>query len=132
MAGLEDRVGALEERMDHHAAMLGDIRSMVGDLRGDMRQLGSELRGEMGQLRNELRGEMGQLRGEMDQLRGETSQQGGQLRGEMGQLRGELHGFRDDMNRRFERVDQRFTWLVGIQMGTLIAIVGGLVGVIYR
>jgi hypothetical protein len=104
MADVEDRVAALEERMDHHTAMLGDLRDDVRQLRGEVVQLGGELRGEMRQLGSHLRGEMRQLGSDL----------------------------RDDMNRRFEHIDQRFAWLVGIQMGTLVAIIGGLVGVLKR
>jgi hypothetical protein len=40
------------------------------------------------------------------------------------------------MNQRFDAVDQKidrhFTWLVGIQVAALIAVVGALVGSYYR
>jgi hypothetical protein len=50
-----------------------------------------------------------------------------------------MHDLREEMNRRFEAVDQKidrlddkvsrhFTWLVGIQVATLVAIVGALLG----
>lgn len=69
-------------------------------------------------------------------------------------LRGTLAGLQDQMNRRFEQVDHRFTelqgqmnqrfdavdqkigrhftWLVGIQVAALVAVVGALVGSYYR
>lgn len=69
-------------------------------------------------------------------------------------LRGTLAGLQEQMHRRFERVDQRFaelqgqinqrfdaadqkvdrhfTWLVGIQVAVLVAVVGALVGSYYR
>ncbi len=43
---------------------------------------------------------------------------------------------RDDMNRRFvaldEKTDRHFTWMVGTQIGVLLAVVGALVGAYYR
>lgn len=51
-------------------------------------------------------------------------------------LRRTIRELRDEMIRRFEQADQKidrhFTWLVGIQLGTLVAIVGALVGAYYR
>lgn len=34
------------------------------------------------------------------------------------------------VDRRFEAIDQRFLWMIGIQFGTLLAIVAGLFGLI--
>jgi hypothetical protein len=39
-------------------------------------------------------------------------------------VRSEMKDLRAEMDRRFDRVDQRFTWLVGILVGVLLAIVG--------
>jgi hypothetical protein len=106
MEAIDGRVGALEERMDHQAAMLGDLRN-------DVRQLGIDLRGELAQ----VRGEIGQVRGEI-----------GQVRGEIGQLRVEFHDLRGEMVRRFEHADQRFLWLIGLMTAMLLTIIGGMVG----
>ena len=99
---IHDRVGALEERMDHQAAMLGDLRN-------DVRQLGTDLRGELGQVRGEI----------------------GQVRGEIGQLRVEFHDLRGEMVRRFEHADQRFPWLIGLMTAMLLTIIGGMVGALF-
>ncbi len=40
----------------------------------------------------------------------------GSVRGEVGSLRGEVDGLRSDMNVRFAQVDQKFLWLIGINM----------------
>ena len=53
----------------------------------------------------------------------------------MADIRGEMPGLRSEMERRFERVDERFermdhkidrqfTWLMGILVGVLLALVG--------
>jgi DNA anti-recombination protein RmuC len=69
-------------------------------------------------------------------------------------MRSALTGMQDQMNRRFEQVDQRFvdlqnqmnrrfdavdqkidrhfTWLIGIQVAVLVGVVGALVGSYYR
>jgi hypothetical protein len=36
------------------------------------------------------------------------------------------------MNERFIAMDQKFTWLVGMQVASLVAVVGALVGSYYR
>jgi len=54
------------------------------------------------------------------------------LRADMRAFRGEFHELRTEMNRRFDLIDQRFIWLVGTQVATLIAVVGVLAGALYR
>ena len=43
---------------------------------------------------------------------------------------------RDEVNRRFEtldrKIDHHFTWLVGIQVASLVAVVGALVGSYFK
>jgi hypothetical protein len=36
------------------------------------------------------------------------------------------------MDKRFDRVEDRFYWVIGIQFGILIAIIGGLVGIVTK
>lgn len=61
----------------------------------------------------------------------------------LGELRGELHGLREDMGRRFDavdgrfeaidqKVDRHFTWLVGVQVASLVAVLGALAGSFYK
>jgi hypothetical protein len=47
-------------------------------------------------------------------------------------LRVEINELRADMNRRFDMMDQKFTWFVGTQIATLLAVVGVLAGALYR
>ena len=46
----------------------------------------------------------------------------------MADIRAEMRGFRSEMERRFDHVDQKvdrqFTWFVGILVGVLLALVG--------
>ena len=39
-------------------------------------------------------------------------------------LRSEMRHLRAEMDRRFDRVDQKFTWLVGMFMALLLALLG--------
>jgi hypothetical protein len=67
----------------------------------------------------------------------------GELRGDFRELRGEVRDLREQMDRRFEALDQKvdrsfqvldskvsrhFTWLVGIQVAVLVAVVSALAG----
>jgi len=56
----------------------------------------------------------------------------GELRGDIRDVRVEVRDLRDQMDRRFEALDSKvsrhFTWLVGVQVMTLVAIVGALLG----
>jgi hypothetical protein len=36
------------------------------------------------------------------------------------------------MDKRFDRVEDRFYWVIGIQFGILIAIIGGLFGIVTK
>lgn len=52
------------------------------------------------------------------------------------ELRAETNSLRGEMNRRFEqmneKVDRYFTWLVAIQVASLVAMVGGLVAAYFK
>lgn len=58
------------------------------------------------------------------------------LRSDGQDLREAIGQLGERMDRRFdtldEKVDRHFTWLVGIQVATLVAVVGALVGGYYR
>ena len=58
----------------------------------------------------DVRVEMRDLRAEMRELRTE--------------VRSEIRDLRTDMDRRFDRVDQKFTWLVGMFVALLLALLG--------
>jgi predicted RNase H-like nuclease (RuvC/YqgF family) len=106
MSTSEERVALLEERMDHQVEMLADLRA------------------EFHAFRNEMREELATIRRYFEQI---------DRRFEQVDRRFEQVDRRfEQVDRRFEQVDQRFVWLVGVQMGTLVAIIGVLVGALYR
>lgn len=50
----------------------------------------------------------------------------------MAELRGAIAALDAKMDRRFDRVEGRFYWVIGIQFTILISIMGGLFGIITR
>ena len=48
------------------------------------------------------------------------------IHADIADIRAELRGMRADMNRRFEIMDQKFTWVVGTQVATLVAVIGAM------
>jgi len=118
---LEERVALLEGRVQEQAAHMTDLRAIGTEVRQELGALRQELHESTGALRQELRQSIGEVREELHQL-------GGELRAGMRQLR-------DEMNRRFEKVDQRFDamdrrfgWLVGMMVTGFLAVIGTVAG----
>jgi hypothetical protein len=60
---------------------------------------------------------MADIRAEMRGMRAE-------VRGEIGEVRTEVRDLRSEMNLRFDRMDQKFTWLVGMFVALLLGLLG--------
>ena len=97
----------VEERLAYLEGRAGDQTTAIADLRTSI----TELRGEVRDLRGEMSGGFTTLRGEMA---------------------GGFTALRDEMNRRFEAVDVKFTWLMGIQVAMLVTVLGAVVGFYFR
>jgi len=80
------------------------------------------------------------LRGEVHELRVDMNRQCSEFRADMNRQFAEL---RADMNQRFAHADLRidtidaksdrhFTWLAGIQVALLLAVIGAMIGAYYR
>jgi uncharacterized coiled-coil protein SlyX len=65
------------------------------------------------------------------------------LRKQVGELRGDVNDLRGDMDRRFERLEDRFdrrfsavdtkcSWLVGLQVATLLVVIAALAAPYFR
>jgi hypothetical protein len=67
---------------------------------------------------SDLRGSIGELRGDVRELRTE-------LRTDIRDIRAEIRDLRADMN-------QKFTWVIGVQVSTLVMIAGALLGLFFR
>jgi len=110
MSTLEERVAALEARVDAHAMSGSDLRGALLGLQDEMHRLFEQV---------DRRFEQVDRRFEQVDRRFE----------QMDQRFTDLHG---QMNQRFDAVDQKidrhFTWLVGIQVAVLVAVVGALLG----
>jgi len=92
---------------------MGTVEERVAYLEGQT--------GEQTSVLSELRLNVRDVRGEMHDLRGE-----------MQDLRGEMRDIRGEMNRRFDKVDERFGWLIGFQFATFMAIIAALLNVYFR
>ena len=107
MPTVEERLAFVEGRQQDHFAAIDDLRTTVRDFRADVaRQFG------------EVNREFGGVREEFAKVRAEIRDLGTELRDKIAALRTE--------------VSRQFTWLVGIQMATLVAMVGALAGAYYK
>jgi hypothetical protein len=111
MPTLEERVAALEAKLDSHAMNASDLR---GTLAG---------------LLDQMNGRFEQVNHRFVELQDQMNRRFEQVDYRFAELQGQ-------MNQRFDAVDQKidrhFTWLVGIQVAALIAVVGALAGSYYR
>ena len=103
--------------------MIADVRTDVRGLRADMNAFRAETREEFKAFRVETQGEFKAVRAEM---RDEFTAVRGELRQEFTAVRGELREFRVDMLRRFEQVDTRFNWVLGLLFAIVLAFVSAL------
>ena len=59
-----------------------------------------------------------------------------EVRLDVRELRGDVRDLRSEMNRRFDRLDARFdtkfTWMIGFQFATLMAVIAALLNVYFR
>jgi chaperonin cofactor prefoldin len=121
MPTLEERVAALEARVDAHAMSGTDLRGALLGLQDEMHRLFEQVDRRFEQV--DRRFEMVDRRFEMIDRRFE------QVDHRFAELQGQ-------MNQRFDaadqKVDRHFTWLVGIQVAVLVAVVGALIGSYYR
>lgn len=115
MATVEERLATLEGRMD----AMGDLRTLMSNL-GDQMHRGFE----------ELRGRLDHQTAALRDLRGELGQETGALRVEVAELRGEMVRRFEHVEGRITTVDDRqdrhFTWLVGLQLTMMLAVIGVL------
>jgi hypothetical protein len=129
MPSLEERVAYLEGRFGDQATGMDDLRKGQTEARADLRNGLTDVRTELSEFRADTNRRFDEVRGEVVGLRDETSRW-------FDEVRGEVVGLRDETSRRFEtfdgKIDRHFTWLVGIQVAVLVAVVGALVGSYYR
>lgn len=114
MSTIDERVAALEARIDAHAVSTTDVRGALAELQAQMNRRFEQV---------DHRFEQVDRRFEQMELRF------------LG-VDNRLNDLQAQMNQRFDSVDQKidrhFTWLVGMQVAVLVAVVGALVGSYYR
>lgn len=114
MPTVEERLAFVEGRQQDHFAAIDDLRTTVRDFRADVARQFGDVHRQFGEVNREFGG----VREEFAKVRAEIRDLGTELRGEIAALRTE--------------VSRQFTWLVGIQMATLVAMVGALAGAYYK
>lgn len=140
MANLEERVASLETQADKHAVAVEALRTDIADLRVELRTDIAAIRSDMA-----LRSDTAELQRELAAVRAEMATRAdvrdlrrdmGALRREMGDQRREMVDLRNDTNRRSDlldaKIDRHFVWLMGMMVTGFIAVIGALVGVVYR
>ena len=111
MPTVEERLAFVEGRQQDHFTAVDDLRTKVREFRADSTRQLTDVRADFTAHRVEVARQFGDVRDEIKNLRTE--------------LRGELSAHRAETSR-------QFTWLVGIQMATLVAMVGALAGAYYK
>ena len=48
------------------------------------------------------------------------------------ELRHDVRDLRADVGRRFDSLDARFTWMIGVQFATMLAVIGALLNAYFR
>ena len=122
MPSLEERVAYLEGRLEYHVGAVdnigGDVRDLRGQLERDMSGLRAHIGGSVSDLRTQIERDASGLRAHIDgnvsDLRTYTDRDLSELRAQIDRLDG--------------KISRHFTWLVGIQIAVLVAIVGALLG----
>jgi len=118
MPTLEERVAALEVKIA--------AQTMSG----------TELRGTLAGLQDQMNRRFEQVDHRFIELQDQMNRRFEQVDRRFEQVDHRFTELQGQMNQRFDSADQKtdrqFTWLVGIQVGVLVAVVGALVGAFYR
>ena len=75
-----------------------------------------------------LEGKNEETAGAISELRTDVRE----MRTDVRDVRAEVRDLRSEMNRRFEQVDTKFTWLIGLQFATLLAVISVVLSAYYR
>ena len=107
MPNVEERLASLEARMDS----MSDLRTLIIEMRGDVNR-------------------------QLVDARDDMNRRFAEVNGRFGEMNRQITDFRDDVNRRVhaldEKEDRHFTWVIGIQVASILAVVGVLAGAYYR
>jgi uncharacterized protein (DUF3084 family) len=142
MPTLEERVAALEAKTDAHAMSGSDLRGALLGLQDEMHRLFAQVDHRFEQVDHRFeqvdhRFEQVDRRFEqVDRRFEQVDRRFEQVDRRFEQVDLRFAELQAQINHRFDaadqKVDRHFTWLVGIQVAALIAVVGALVGSYYR
>jgi hypothetical protein len=108
---LEERVAALEAKVDAHAMNASDVRGALAGLQDQLNRRFEQVDYRFVELQNQMNRRFEQVDHRFTELQGQMTQQ---------------------FDAVDQKIDRHFTWLVGIQVAALVAVVGALVGSYYR
>jgi hypothetical protein len=97
---------------------MDDLRTLIADLRSDMNRQFDLVNGSLGELRADM------------------NRQFDLVNGSVGELRADMNSRFEQVERRFQafdvKVDRHFTWIVGVQVALMLAVIGAMAGAFYR
>jgi chaperonin cofactor prefoldin len=139
MPTLEERVATLEARVDAYTMSSTDTRVVLAGLQDQMNRRFEQTDRRFEQMDRRFE-QMDRRFEQMDRRFEQVDQRFAALQDQMNrrfeQVDQRFTVLQDHMNQRFDAVDQKidrhFTWLVGIQVAVLVAVVGALVAPYYR
>lgn len=120
MPSPEERIAYLEGRVEEHTRGFEDLRTSLG--RVDEHVLNVDRKVDA--FREELGSRIEGLDRKVDTFRGELSSRIDAVDRKVDRFRDELAGRIDGLDRKMSR---QFTWIVGIQVAMLIAVMGSLI-----
>jgi DNA anti-recombination protein RmuC len=151
LASLEARMNRMDDLYDLIERQFTEFRvgmtQQVTQLREEMTRQSTELRADMNRQSSELRADMNHQSAE---LRADMNRQFDVMNGQLGELRSDMNQRFEHVDRRFEQVDRRFeqaeyrfqaldakgdrhfTWIVGVQVALMLAVIGAMMGAYYR
>ena len=129
MPTVEERIAALEATVDAQAMNASDVRNALTGLQDQMHRRFEQVDHRFVELQDQMNRRFEQVDHRFNEFQGQMNQR-------FEQVDHRFNTFQGQMNQRFDAVDQKidrhFTWLVGIQVAVLVAVVGALVGSYYR
>jgi chaperonin cofactor prefoldin len=111
MPTLEERVAALEAKVDGHVVSTSDLRGTLAGLQEQMHRRFEQVDYRFTELQEQMHRRFEHVDHRFAELQGQINQR---------------------FDAADQKVDRHFTWLVGIQVAALVAVVGALVGSYYR
>jgi hypothetical protein len=150
MPTVEERLASLEARMDRMdqlhdaiAALRGDIgrqfdlmNGHASGLRADMNRQFDLMNGHASELRADMNRQFDLVNGHASELRADMNRQFDLVNGHASELRADMNSRFEQVERRFQtfdiKVDRHFTWIVGVQVALMLAVIGAMAGAFYR